>query len=233
MDGIIFVKSSAMKIKVLFLLLPLLFSSCIEIIDDITIHNDGTGTFKYSINLSSSKIKVKSILVLDSLEGKKVPSIEEISVKINDFEKYLEEQPGISDVKTEFNSAEFIVKLSCNFSSVSALQSGIKSSLFQLKKEKPTDEYNGTWISFDGKSLNRMVPPAIAQKALEYKNSDIDLLKTGTYVSISRFDRSVDRNSNSNVKINPSKTATMIRVNTYDLRLNNKLIENTTFLIPN
>ena len=50
-------------------------SSCIEIIDDLSLKSDGSGTFKYSVNLSSSKIKVNSILALDSIDGKKVPSM--------------------------------------------------------------------------------------------------------------------------------------------------------------
>ena len=69
-----------MKITSFIGLLVILFSfnSCIEIIDDISIKNDGSGTLKYTVNLSSSKIKINSILALDSLEGKKVPSLSEI-----------------------------------------------------------------------------------------------------------------------------------------------------------
>ena len=51
--------------------------------DELTIHDDGSGTLKYAINLSSSRVKVNSILALDSLDGKKVPSIDEIKAKNN------------------------------------------------------------------------------------------------------------------------------------------------------
>ena len=72
------------KIKLILLLFISIFSlgSCIEIFDDLTIHNDGTGTLKYNINLSSSKLKINSILALDSLDGKKVPSIAFIKEEI-------------------------------------------------------------------------------------------------------------------------------------------------------
>ena len=63
-------------------------------------------------------------------------------------------------------------------------------------------------------------------------SSDVDLLKTGTYTSISRFDRSIERTDNGNAKLNPSKLACMLKVNTFDLRNNNKLIENSITLIP-
>jgi hypothetical protein len=38
--------------------------------DDLTIHADGSGTFRYNINLSSNKIKVNSILANLTFFGK-------------------------------------------------------------------------------------------------------------------------------------------------------------------
>ena len=35
--------------------------------DELTIHDDGSGTLKYAINLSSSRVKVNSILALEFL----------------------------------------------------------------------------------------------------------------------------------------------------------------------
>ena len=82
--------------KKITILLALLFSmaSCIEIWDDLTMHNDGSGTLRYKVNLSESKVKVNSILALDSLDGKKVPSIQEISSKVGDFARILDAQTG-------------------------------------------------------------------------------------------------------------------------------------------
>ena len=59
----------------LFLFLASL-SSFIEILDDITFNADGSGELNYTINLSSSKLKINSILALDTLNGKKVPNKE-------------------------------------------------------------------------------------------------------------------------------------------------------------
>ena len=75
-----------MKVLVSFIAFFILItlSSCIEIIDDISFNEDGSGTFKYNINLSSSKVKINSALALDSIDGKKVPSRLEIEAKIGD-----------------------------------------------------------------------------------------------------------------------------------------------------
>ena len=219
-----------MKIKYLFVLIPLILGSCIEIIDDITIHTDGTGVFKYTINLSSSKIKVNSILALDSLNGRKVPSLAQIESKIADFKLKLSEKPGITSVKTEFNSTDFILKLNVEFASVSQLQQGIKSAIQEMSIEK--ESLDGDWITWDGKTLNRLIPEILATKAKNFENSDVDLLKNGTYTSISRFDKPILKTSNINCKLNPSKTASMLQVNTFDLKLNNALIENTITITP-
>jgi len=219
-----------MRVKILYFLIPLLFTSCIEIIDDLTIHNDGSGVFKYTINLSSSKLKVNSILALDSLDGRKVPSLDQIQAKINEFKTNLASKPGISSVKTEFNSSDFILKVNVEFQSVSQLQQGIKSVLREMNKENESIE--GDWITWDGKTLNRIIPSAIASKSNSFENADVDLLRNGTYTSISRFDKPILSVSNGNCKLNPSKTASMLQVNTYNLKMNNSLIENTITLTP-
>lgn len=221
-----------MKIKYLFLILPLILSSCIEIIDDLTIHNDGSGVFKYNINLSSSKIKVNSILALDSLNGKKVPSLSDIETKITEFKTQLLDEPGITSVKTELNTTDFILKITIEFASIDQLQAGIKTTLKEISKEKNDPAFEGDWIRWDGRTLSRTIPSAISSKAKNFESTDIDLLRNGTYTSISRFDKTIQKTTNTNCKINPSKTASMLQVNTFDLKLNNSLIENTISLTP-
>lgn len=221
-----------MKIKYLFLILPLILSSCIEIIDDLTIHNDGSGVFKYNINLSSSKIKVNSILALDSLNGKKVPSLSDIETKITEFRTQLLNEPGITSVKTELNTTDFILKITIEFASIDQLQAGIKTTLKEISKEKDDPAFEGDWIRWDGRTLSRTIPSAISSKAKNFESTDIDLLRNGTYTSISRFDKTIQKTTNTNCKINPSKTASMLQVNTFDLKFNNSLIENTISLTP-
>jgi hypothetical protein len=89
-----------MKHRIYFLIIGLVFglTSCIEIIDDVTIHNDGSGTYKYTVNLSASKVKINSILALDSLDGKKVPSKEDIENDFLDVIESLKKKSGITNV---------------------------------------------------------------------------------------------------------------------------------------
>ena len=212
--------------------LLLLLPSCIEIIDDLTIHNDGSGTFKYTINLSASKIKVNSILALDSLDGKKVPSMAEIKAKANGFAANLKSQPGISNVTMSINDVDLIIKLSFDFNSVLNFKNGLKAAIISIGNSKQVDELNQNWLSWDGKVLKRDIPLLSLTISEQLKETDLDLLKTGSYTSICRFDRAIDKVERANTKINPNRTAAMLKVNTYDLQKNNSLLDNCIYLTP-
>ncbi len=222
-------------IKNLTILLILIFSlsSCIEIMDDLTIHADGSGTFRYNVNLSSNKIKVNSILALDSLDGQKVPKIEDIKEKVQQFIKTLDAQNGISNVKIEENYTDFIFKFSCDFTNVLLLQEGIKTTISSLTKEKNASELNHNWIIWDGTKLTRSIPAITMNKVKDLKQNDIDQLKLGTYTSISRFDKTVDKFSNPSAILSKNRQAVMVKTDTYSLKENPNILENVIYLISN
>ena len=206
-----------------------LCSSCIEIVDDLSINTDGSGTFKYTINLSSSKVKVNSLLALDSLDGKKVPSIDEISQKINDVANQLREAGGISNVVVENNFNDFIFKLNCDFESVEHLQKAIKTVVnYEAKNEIP--ELSAQWLVFSDKSLVRSIPRVTIHKATDIKREDAELLKTGIYTSITRFEEDVESFTNENAKKSKNNKAVMLRTDPYSLTQNPSLLDNTIYI---
>lgn len=217
--------------KLFYLILPFFFlPSCVEIIDDLTLNSDGSGTFKYVVNLSQSKVKVNSILALDSLDGKKVPSIETIRETINEYKVKLEEKEGISNVKVETDFSYFILKFQCDFSSVQSLQKAIKEIAQEQDKKGEFKELNHTWLTWDGSKLVRSVPSLTTQTTKKLKQEEADLLKQGKYTSITRFDRLIDHCDNASAKIPQSKTVCAILTNPYALIQNIKLLENTIYL---
>ena len=96
--------------KYLYLLLIFTLTSCVEIIDDIKLNLDGSGVFKYTINLSQSKTSVTSILALDSLDGKKVMKLPEIKENVKTFKEHLSKEDGISNVIITENYTEYIIQ---------------------------------------------------------------------------------------------------------------------------
>jgi len=215
-----------------FLVLFICSTSCIEIIDDITIRNDGTGTLKYTINLSSSKVKINSVLALDSLDGKKIPTVDEIETKILSFKKNLESQPGISNVTVDYNFTDFIFKFQCDFSSVTTLQTALKMVIQEESKEKNIPELEHNWLSWDGSKLVRSIPEITVKKTKDFKQEDIDLMKQGNYTSITRFERAVEKFDNPSATLSKNKMAVMIRTNPHLLTQNSDILENTIYLSP-
>ena len=220
-----------MKNNLLFLFI-LIFSlnSCIEILDDLTIHADGSGTFRYNINLSSNKIKVNSILSLDSLDGQKVPKIEDIKEKVQQFIKTLDAQNGISNVKIEENYTDFVLKFSCDFTNVLLLQEGIKTTISSMTKEKNTSDINQIWITWDGNKLTRTIPTIAFNKLRKLNQNDVELLKMGSYTCISRFDKAVEKIVNPLAELSKNKLAVMIKTDAYRLKENPDILENVIYL---
>ena len=223
-----------MKLKFIFLFFVTLcsLSSCIEIFDDLTIHNDGTGTFKYNINLSSSKLKINSILALDSINGVKVPSIEFVKSEIARIKSKFEIKVGISNVTVESNFTDFIFKLKCDFTNVANLQTAIKEIISEENLLKNVDDLSHSWVSWEGQTLIRNIPDISFKKTKDLSANEIDLLSQGKYTSITRFDRPIEKFENQTGKLSASKMAVMLQTNTYSLIQNVKLLENTIYLSP-
>lgn len=210
-----------------------MFQSCIEIMDDLTIHDDGSGKLKYAVNLSSSRIKVNSILALDSLDGKRIPSIPEIKEKVAEFKQTLSLQKGITNVLVSENYTDFIFKFECDFTSLSLLQEGIKKAFSVISKDKSISEQEYLWISFDSKILKRSVPSIAIEKLHKLDQNDLELLRTGSYTSITRFDKIINEFTNPLSKLSKDKKSLMLKTDTYSLKNKHSLLENTIDLVLN
>lgn len=221
-----------MKYLFSFIALGLLFSftSCIEIIDDLSINEDGTGTFKYNVNLSSSKVKLNSYLALDSLDGKKVPSIDEIKEMVNDVVASLKRQDGISNLTIESNYTDYIFKLKLDFKSVKDLQAAIKCVAQENSKKRYLEELNHNWLSFNSVSLERSIPKMNIERANNLSDEETKLLKEGKYTSITRFENEVDSFNNVNAVLAKNKKAVMVQTDIYSLSQKTQLLDNTIYI---
>ncbi len=221
-----------MKYLLSFLTIGLLlsFTSCIEIIDDLAINEDGSGTFKYTVNISSSKVKLNSYLALDSLDGKKVPSLDEIKGYVNEIITSLENQEGISNLTIESNYSNFIFKLKLDFNSVENLQAAIKAVAQENSKNKFLEALNHNWLSYSQESLARSIPKMNIERAKNMSSEETNLLKEGTYTSITRFANEVTRFDNTNAVLAKNKKAVMVRTDMYSLSQKTQLLDNTIYL---
>jgi hypothetical protein len=220
-----------MKTPLYFLFLSLfLLSSCIEIIDDVSLNTDGSGTLKYTINLSESKVKINSVLALDSIDGRRVPSIDEIKSRVNRFKEVLSSKSGISNVSIEANYTDYFFRLTCDFASLSQLQAALSETIKQESEEKNLTELDHKWLSWDGSRFVRSVPDFTLNRTKQLSAEDLEKLKEGSYTCISRFARVVERFDNSSAILSKNKMAVMVKTNAYSLTQNPTLLENTIYL---
>jgi hypothetical protein len=213
------------KITYLLILL-LLLSSCIEIIDDVTLNSDGSGKFAYTINLSQSKLDVNSYLSLEYYDGKKVPSREELKLKIYEFRDQMNKQSGISNCKVTINETDFIIKLNCDFTSIEKLQDAIFVVLEAMSQKELTKQY---WVTNSNDTITKKIPDFISGYK-SYTDSDKDKLNSGVYISILRFDRLIKSSDNPSSVISKNQSAVLTRVNALELSQNPNLINNVVTL---
>jgi|TARA_B100001063_G_scaffold239308_1_gene262697 hypothetical protein len=221
-----------MRNFIVFTFLCFTLSSCIEILDDVTFNPDGSGEFKYTINLSSSKLKINSILALDSLDGKKVPSKQELQEKVSDLIGVLNCQEGIEDVTLEENYDNYIFKVSLHFANVESLLAAFKETMEEAGNTAEEDTSNYNWVSWDGITLIRQIPDLSSFKFRLVKKEDQELMRSGMYTSISRFDSPVDQIENSSAILSKNNKAVMLRSSLFDVFGNPSIMDNTISVKP-
>jgi hypothetical protein len=214
----------------LFFSLIFIFASCIEINDDLKINSDGSGMFKYVVNLSESKTKVNTMLALDSLDGKKVPSLDEIKEIIAEYKMKIASKNGISNVSVETDFTNFILRFSCDFDDVVSLQKAIREIAIEKDKKQEFKEINHTWLEFEDNKLIRSVPNLTTETIQKLKKEDSEALKNGKYTSVTRFDKEIEKCENPKAIISKNGTACMIKTSPYLLLKNLDILENTIYL---
>jgi hypothetical protein len=204
--------------RTLLALSSLLFlcSSCFQVIEEITLKNNGSGDMQLTMNFSQSKSKLASIMLLDSMNGYRIPKEKDIQDYMNETVDFLKKSTGISDIKKTVDLKNYIASVSFSFKDISNIN-GITQKLMAKQKTKmPVINY-----FFDKSS-------AIFKKTYQYsadvkaeysklKTKDKEIFKTAGYTSIFRFDNAIASSSNKLAKISPSGKAIMLKSGALEL----------------
>ena len=89
---------------------------------------------------------------------KKMTDLRKIKAKINEFEKLLRLEKGISNIHLEKDYENFMFKLSCDFKSISILQNSLKKVLNQISKENLTPKSNFNLVKLVKTNLKEKYP---------------------------------------------------------------------------
>ncbi|MBU2995811.1 hypothetical protein KO500_05170 [Cellulophaga baltica] len=210
-----------------------LCTSCFEILEEINLKTDGSGTMLVTFNLSKSKTKLASIMLLDSVNGHKVPSKDDISIALKDAEDHLKKIPGISNIKKTIDYENYIFTIACDFDKVSNLDAVFKDLIQRHNKREKTN-FNSTNFSFN-QSTNTFArkfsyDDAIKKSFYRLKGDDRKVFEDASYTSIYRFDNLVESATNLNAKIAPNKKAVFLKIDAMSLILGEKSVANTVQL---
>lgn len=207
-------------------LMVLMFAcqGCFDLIEQLTVRDDGSGNLELVLNMSRSKTKINSMMKLKTVNGHKVPSKEEVKQEIAKLEKQIRATNGISNVSSSIDFDNFIAVLKCDFKSVAVLNEGIKK--FNKPGEKPIVSdmfsYDATMGKFT--RLNRFPMRSSYEKM---SSADREVFATASYTGITRFESEIAQSSNGQAKVAANKRAVMLKANTLDIIREKVSIENT------
>lgn len=214
---------------ILFLSLTLC-TSCFEILEEISLNADGSGKMLVTFNLSKSKSKIASIMLLDSVNGYKVPSKKDIGVALKEAKNHLKTINGISNINTTTDYDNYIFTIACDFSSTVNLDAVFKDLISKHNKKSKTN-FNTTNFSFNtvANSFKRSFSydDSIKRNFYKLNSEDRKIFNGANYTSIYRFENDVKQVSNSNAKVSPNKKAVFLKVDLMSLILGKKNIANT------
>lgn len=165
-------------------------------------------------------------MLLDSINGYKVPSKTDIRSYLAEISTELKKIPGISDVSHTVDFDKFVATIRFSFNNVEDLNT-IANKLFTEMKITSSNQssyaYNKT-----NRTFNRtyVYEPEAKAEFDKLKDADKEVFNSATYTSIYRFDQSVVSQSNASAKLAASKKAVMMQTPILDLISGKKDITN-------
>jgi hypothetical protein len=215
-------------ISFFFVLLSFLMTGCFEIIEEIEFNEDGSGHATYTLNMSQSKVKLHSVMLLDSINGYEIPSKNDISLELSELKSRLEFQEGINNVTISKDFDNFIFVLQYDFNGVEALN---------LAAQQVANSYGGNFstkkvadYSFAQNTFMKKLNFAAIPDVNKMREKDKQVLEGAKYLSINRFKRQVASMSDKNALLSKSKQAIMRKALVKDLIEGKTDVSNTIIL---
>jgi len=205
------------KLFIILLIIPVFLSSCFEVIEEITLGKDGTGTMALTVNFSQSRTRIAAIMLTDSIHGYKVPHKQEIQQEIDKTVALLNKMPGISNVKSTADFTNFVASIHFSFKEVANVNHLIRALLEQYKVESaniPTYNYNKDETRF---TREYTYSGDVRTQFNQLTNRDREIFNNAAYVSIFRFESAITSYSNKQARISKNQQAIIQRLSITDL----------------
>ncbi len=205
-------------------------SGCFEVIEEITLNDDGSGHITMTVNFSQSKTKLNSIMLMDSINDYKVPSTADIDTQIKKMVSEVKAVDGVSNVQYQTDFENYIFSVSCDFASIDVLNDIITH--FVTSEVKARDLRKNKQFSYDAgkKIFKRNYHYNLAREIENMRKKDREVLDDASVTTIYRFESDIVSCQNKDAKISGSKKAIMLKVDAEDMITNKNNIKNTIHL---
>lgn len=183
-------------------------TGCLELIEEISLNKDGSGTYEVTLNLSASQTRINSMLALDSIDGKKVPTKSEMHEKFEAFVQELDNQESITAATGNLNDEQWIGSIAIEFDQLSTMQEAVVQVL--SKKEKETIPYQIRLNQEKGVFSRVVATDSLKKWRKKIEKEDKQQLKQGKVVFIQRFDQPIASCSSDAIRIAKNNKAAML-----------------------
>jgi hypothetical protein len=204
----------------------LILSGCFEVIEEITLNDDGSGQIEVTLNISRSKTRLNSIMLLDSINSYKIPSKVEIEKNVDKVTAELRKIKGVSNVVKSINFDEFIFSIACDFTDIDVLNKVIthfgSDTHAKIKMDNQQFSYNKR-----SKEFKRNYQYDLSKEVKKINYEDRKVLDNASVTTIYRFESPIVSATNSHAKISGSRKAIMLKIDVQDMINSNKGIKNT------
>jgi hypothetical protein len=200
-----------LKKPILYILLCSIFSltSCLDVIEDISINEQKGGKYKLIVNLSESKTQIDKIRTQDSILTFKVPTTDVVTKKIEQVKTDLLSVNGISNVTYKTDFTNYIFELSFEFSSIEQLNQSIVTIWKAYDKNAPKEF---PLYSFENNVFKRNTNISPLDHIInKIGSNEIEFLQKSDYTVILRFFKPIDSYSSNHYQLSASKKAVMYK----------------------
>ena len=214
-----------------FLILGLIISlpSCFELIEEVDMNEDGSGRYQIILNLSQSKSNINGLMLLDEVNGYKIPSHQRIIQAKNNISDSIRRMNGVSKLKVELDSINYILDLSFNFDKVERINETVNKIIKSYFNE---NDAKASYYRYRNQNFYRTPGALTGLLYQKIKSSDRNVLDNASYTSVYRFKKEVDNMTNTLAKVSPNKKVVFLHAPMQKMIMNPKLFKNYIKLKP-
>jgi hypothetical protein len=209
---------------ILGLMILFSLSSCFEIIEELDLKKDHSGDFTYTLNMSSSRLELNTLLKLDSFKGRAIPSPKDITADMDKAILLIRQSAGINKAVYTKNWEDYIFEFKISFDSLAALDRALNQTYQKLSKSK--EPLKDRLLMTNGmlKRTSRLKRLSWFKKL---NSKEIQDLSKANYTCVYRFQEKIKSHSNTHTNTSKNGMALLLKSDIKSLLNQQKSIANT------